>query len=207
MVKRLKKIFKVVINTILAVYLALLVVLVAPSIFGIRSYMVTSGSMEPVISVGSMVYVRPVDYMDISVNDVITFLIDQDTRVTHRVVDIDDAFQMFQTKGDNNDIPDASPVSYKNVMGKVILHIPYLGYLLSFLSNVYGKISAICFLFVLVVLSELASNWNKSADSSEEEKENTSDDEVESSDSENYLGDSTSDSVDGNSKNNLEVKE
>lgn len=176
-----KRVFGVIINTILAVYLALLVVLVAPNIVGIKNYMVTSGSMEPEIPVGSMVYVKHVNYTDISINDVITFLIDSDTRVTHRVVGIDDATQFFQTKGDNNDIPDASPVSYKNVIGKVILHLPYLGYVLSFLSDVYGKISAICFLFVLVVLSELSSKWVKNEDSiSEEDKNPVYDDSKES---------------------------
>ena len=163
MSSKVKKVFKVIINTALVLYIALLAVLVIPGVFGIKNFAVTSGSMEPTIPVGSVVYVKSVDYYGISNGDVITFMISKDAKVTHRVTAIDDYNKAFVTKGDNNDMEDASPVHYENVIGKVVFHAPYFGYVLNFLSNIYGKISAVCLLFVLFVLSEFFSS-KKSTD-------------------------------------------
>ena len=78
------------IGTLVAVALALLILL--PSLLGYERYVIESGSMEPALPVGSVVYSRPVDADDLAVGDIITFKpppeygIDQ--VVTHRVADI-----------------------------------------------------------------------------------------------------------------------
>jgi len=67
---------------------------------------------------------------DIEVGDVITFYINDNTVVTHRVVDKDDDTESFRTKGDANEIEDGGSVAYDKVVGKVVLNVPYLGYIL-----------------------------------------------------------------------------
>jgi signal peptidase len=46
---------------------------VVPSLFGYRTMIVTSGSMEPTVSVGDAAMVKPVDGSAVEIGDVITF--------------------------------------------------------------------------------------------------------------------------------------
>jgi signal peptidase len=94
---------------------------------------VTSDSMEPVLSVGDMIYVKGVAPADIQVGDVITFkppaTYIQGTLVTHRVVDIsyDSNEVYFKTKGDNNPSVDPWKVDSAEVIGVQKAMIPALG--------------------------------------------------------------------------------
>ena len=88
------------------VILALL--LAGPRLMGMQVFTVLSGSMEPVYHTGSLIYVRDVDPMEIQPGQVITFMLDEDTVATHRVVEvvpdeIDRSVLRFRTKGDAND--------------------------------------------------------------------------------------------------------
>ena len=78
------------IGTLVAVALALLILL--PSLLGFQRYVIESGSMEPTLPVGSVVYSKPVDADDLEVGDIISFKPPPeygiDKVVTHRVVDI-----------------------------------------------------------------------------------------------------------------------
>ena len=93
-----------------------------------------SGSMEPDFPVGAMIYVRPTNYKDLKVGDVISYVANSDkTVVTHRIVGIepdksDPETLRFRTQGDANASPDANLVHYKNVLGTPVLTLPYLGY-------------------------------------------------------------------------------
>lgn len=116
------------------------------------SLVVLSGSMEPSISVGSVVLVEevPSDRVDerIEKGDVITFSKSGGTTTTtHRVVEKHQAGDSirFITKGDANEDPDGEPVYRGDVVGEVMFSIPYIGYVISFSNTIYGW-------FVLVVL-------------------------------------------------------
>ena len=109
-------------------------------LMGLKLYCIQTGSMEPQYPVGSMIAVEHVDFESIDVDDVISFVISGDKIVTHRVVEVDRENQTFHTKGDNNNIDDASPVAYKNVIGRVRFKIPYFGWVVLFLDTRFGKI-------------------------------------------------------------------
>lgn len=85
-------------------------------------YSVLSGSMEPTYHTGSLIYVKDVDYTTIQPGQVITFMLDEDTVATHRVVEVvpddeDPSVLRYRTKGDANNVEDGSLVHYKNVLG------------------------------------------------------------------------------------------
>lgn len=106
-------------------------------------YTVLSGSMEPTYHVGSLLVVLPVDYKDIEIGDPITYALSSEVVVTHRVVGInsdenDSNALWFETQGDNNNTKDGSPVYYKNIIGKPIVSIPLLGYLITFMKSTIG---------------------------------------------------------------------
>lgn len=107
----------------------LAVLLPAAVIFGsaavrFRPYVVLSGSMEPALQVGSVVWVD-VRKTEAGIGDAVTFERDGRT-VTHRIVGKTE--KGYLTKGDANREADSSPVESGEVVGTVVFHLPYLGY-------------------------------------------------------------------------------
>lgn len=113
--------------------------------------------IEPTYHTGSLLYVKSVDPADLQVGDPITFMLNEDTVATHRIIEIlpdeeDSSVLRFRTQGDANDAPDGTPVHYKNVIGKPVFSVPYLGYFANFVQNPPGLYFAIGFAVVLVLL-------------------------------------------------------
>lgn len=121
-------------NLLVVLVAAIAVVLVGLKMMGYRSFTVLSGSMEPEYPVGAMLYVKPINYQELKVGDVISYVASDDkTVVTHRIVKIevdeaDATVWRFKTKGDANKTADAKLVHYKNVLGTPTIIIPYIGY-------------------------------------------------------------------------------
>lgn len=154
-------------STILVTAVVILALLLVGARFiGLNVYTVLSGSMEPTYHVGSLIYVKKVDTSTLKDGDVITFMLDEDTVATHRIVDVvpdeDDPSQLrFQTKGDANEDVDGSLVYYKNVIGTPVFTIPMLGYLASFIQSPPGTYAAIAvgaLIILLVFLPDLFSS-------------------------------------------------
>ena len=105
-------------------------------------YMIVSPSMEPNINVYDVVLDKKVNNINkLKVGDVITFksnsIISNGLVVTHRInkIENNNGEIYFITKGDNNQNPDSGKVNNENIYGKVIMKIPQLGRLTTFLSN------------------------------------------------------------------------
>lgn len=130
---------------------------------GLRVYTVLSGSMEPNYHVGALIYVKSVDPEELEAGDVITFMLDEDTIATHRIVEVvpdeeDASVLRFRTKGDANDAEDGGLVHCKNVIGTPIFTIPKLGYLANYIQHppgTYVAISVGAILLVLVFIPDL----------------------------------------------------
>ena len=131
--------------------------LIIPKLMGYDAYVVVSGSMEPAIPVGSIVYSHKTDPAQLNEGDVIVFTDPArgTTPITHRVVSNDRDRCIIITKGDANAREDADPVTYDNVMGKVGLHIPHLGFVASVFTSTLGKIAAALMLLESWLLSEI----------------------------------------------------
>ncbi|WP_168168831.1 signal peptidase I [Methanopyrus sp. SNP6] len=89
---------------------------------------VISESMYPYYNVGDVLLVVGVPYRDIKVGDVIVYrLPGKPIPIVHRV--IAKTPEGVITKGDNNPLPDPwCPIRPKEISGKVVLRIPYVGY-------------------------------------------------------------------------------
>lgn len=163
MSKLIVKIANWIATAAVAVVVILALLLVGVRLIGMQVFTVLSGSMEPTYHVGSLIYVKKVDPMQLQSGDVITFMLDEDTVATHRIVDVipdeeDPSVIRFQTKGDANDTVDGSLVHYKNVLGTPVFTIPRLGYLASYIQNppgTYVAISAGAVLLALVFLPDV----------------------------------------------------
>ncbi|WP_422485125.1 signal peptidase I [Gudongella sp. DL1XJH-153] len=112
-----------------------------PSLFGNRLYVVDSGSMEPALKANSLIVVNESTPDQIEMGDILTYYgAESRTRVTHRVVEIGPNNEYFITQGDANNTEDAMPVERENVIGIVVISIPYIGYAFRFLSSTQGII-------------------------------------------------------------------
>ena len=169
MSKSLKKVWKVVSSILVALVVILALLLVGARVAGLQVFTVLSGSMEPTYHTGSLIYVKKVDPYAIQEGQPITFMLDENTVATHRVVGIvpdeeDPTVIRFRTKGDANEAEDARLVHYKNVIGTPVFSIPYLGYATNYIQHppgMYVAISAGAILLLLVFLPDLFADDGK----------------------------------------------
>ena len=161
----MKKIWNVISTTVVVVVVFCAIFLMGSRLMGFRVFNVISGSMEPTYSVGDLIYVQKVNIEEIEVGDPITFVMNEDLVVaTHRVIEIDSENQHFYTKGDANDIEDAAPVHFNNVIGVPKFAIPKLGYVSDFIQNppgMYITVAVGALLIIAVFVPDLISKGKK----------------------------------------------
>ena len=161
--KAVKKIWDWISGILVTVVVLLAIALVGVRVVGLQPYVVLSGSMEPTYHVGSLIYVKAVDYKELTVGDPITYMVSQDTVVTHRIIEVlvdeeDPNTIRYFTQGDANDVPDGSSVHYKNIIGKPVFSIPKQGSLSNYIQNppgTYVSIAAGALLILLVFLPDI----------------------------------------------------
>lgn len=142
---------------VIIVFAAIAAVLVLPPLLGCRNMAVVSGSMEPGIPVGSIVVVKEADPAKLKVGDVISYRMSGDTMVTHRIAAIDTQSGQVTTKGDANEVEDANPVAFSEIVGRKVFHVPYLGYLSIYIKTPLGIVGVCGVLIVLILLNFLPS--------------------------------------------------
>ncbi len=138
-----------------ALSIVVMTVLVNHSLVGgYRSFVVQSGSMEPAIMTGDIIVVHAQEQYQ--KRDVITF---RDARriVTHRIQTTIEKGQSlsYVTKGDANRTQDDGVAKRNDVLGKVVLVVPKLGYLVHFAQSPTGFIVLIVVPLFLLVLDGL----------------------------------------------------
>lgn len=159
MARRIISIFE---NIVIALVALLLVAFIVLKATGFQFFVVMSGSMEPILPVGSVVLVQPTPYDDIQVGDDISFVVGEERiTVTHRVIEKDENSNTLTTKGVANNISD-DPIPASAVIGKVIFDIPLVGRLLYFLSSLQGKIVAGIVVVAWVIITMLIKQLEKS---------------------------------------------
>ena len=107
--------------------LTLVVMSVLPRITPYDVLVVRGGSMEPTIPLGSVVIVDRADRAP-RVGAVATFTDPGGELVTHRIVALDGA--NITTKGDANQVPDITVRARSEVVGTVVIGVPFLGFVL-----------------------------------------------------------------------------
>lgn len=133
------------------------------------AFVVQSGSMEPAIQTGSVVFVEKYPPEQVKVGDIITFSKGRGAvTTTHRVIEKHQAGESlrFITQGDANEDPDADPVYRSEFVGKVmeprlpligevIFSIPLIGYVVAFGQTRMGWLVMVMIPTSLLIFSEL----------------------------------------------------
>lgn len=138
---------------------------------GISAANVLTSSMEDVYPRGSLIITKTVDPSELEIGDDITFMVSEDTSITHRIIKVSkdpvSGDYMFTTKGTNNQKADEDPVSQANVVGKVIFSSKFLGDTANFIKSNWPIL-----IFVLIVIIALISflKWNAKKGYSDEQK-------------------------------------
>ena len=140
----------------------ILIIILLSSIFiflsskmGATNFLVVlSESMSPTINMGDLIVTTPADGDDIGIGDVVAFKNgNKNIPITHRVVNITE--EGFITKGDANEDPDIQIRTGREVEGKVIFWIPFLGYLVHYVRSPLGFAILILIPGILLILGEV----------------------------------------------------
>ena len=119
-----------------------------PDFMGYKPFIVLSGSMEPEILAGDLIVTKEIAPEDVQVGDVISFCVDQDVVVSHRVTEIEtEGGLSFLTKGDANIGMDATEVLPEDLEGVYLWRFGGMGEFALFLQTPVGML-----LFVVVPL-------------------------------------------------------
>ena len=118
---------------------------------GMRMYVVLTGSMHPSLPAGSLIITSPKQtYVP---GDIISFTNPRSRAiVTHRIVSV--TKDTYTTKGDRNASRDFEPVHISEIVGRVMVVIPYVGHLVSFIKTPLGFVVCLIIPGVFVVVSE-----------------------------------------------------
>lgn len=135
---------------------------ISADFLGFSVAVVSSGSMEPEISVDDMIIIKK--QKDYQKGDIITFERDG-SLITHRI--IEKAENSYMTKGDANNAPDTKEVDFDDVVGKTVFVIPEAGRVIYYLRTPLGMAFIV---FVGLLLLELPVLFNKKKEGMENGK-------------------------------------
>jgi len=147
---------------------------------GFNFFAVTSGSMQPKIPTGSLIYAGKYKLEDLKQGDVITYQktnpdSKQSSVVTHRIFSIDKKEEKqqtndngkksekititytFKTKGDANSKPDEYTVIPGEIIGLYKWHLPVLGYVSIFAQQPLGFMLLVILPATILIVWEIAS--------------------------------------------------
>lgn len=156
-----------------------------------ESYIVNSGSMEPAIQTGDVIFVYDTNPRTLEEGQIIAYNVDGDRHdvTTHRVHEVveQEGQLAYTTKGDANEEPDQYQVRPGDVIGYVpqkygtTARIPMFGHVLLFAQTKTGIITLVFVPAGLLVLTELWSLYRAATSTSGEstdESESSTDEQL-----------------------------
>lgn len=143
MIVILKNILIKIIYILIIIYLMIFI----PCIWGYKPLVIVSGSMEPILKVGGILYYKKQDINNFNKDDILVYTAG-DHIISHRIVDKTN--DGFITKGDNNKSIDTVTVDDSRVIGRgTNWSIPYLGYYADFIYT--HKYLLIIFVILIII--------------------------------------------------------
>lgn len=145
-----------------------------PDFFGIKTYVIISGSMMPEFQIGDIVIIKSVPVEELKKGDVISFRKGQIV-ITHRISEVltEKGIKKFKTKGDNNNTEDTGTIEVQEIEGKVIGKISTVGKIAIALKNKNVIISIVIFYYIFLLKSESLQKRRKIRRLKREEYENS----------------------------------
>lgn len=128
------------------------------SLFGFRAYVCMSDSMKATdFAAGDVVVVKEVEPSTLVKGDIIAYVssdaASQGKTITHKIRNIKSLYgaePTFVTYGTTTGMNDKEDVTYSQVVGKYVFHIPFLGNIFIFLQTILGY--TLCVFLPLMIL-------------------------------------------------------
>lgn len=118
-----------------------------PTVFGWGSAVVLSGSMEPELPVGALLFIH--SEKSYEAGDIVTYEDADGSLVTHRLVSLEEGVAI--TKGDANNTNDA-PFPASKILGKVRAVLPGVGNAIAWLRSPLGICTIALIGAILIIL-------------------------------------------------------
>lgn len=146
----IKKIF----FSTLYIFLLLYLIIFIPIIWGYKPLVIISGSMEPTLKVGGILYYKEIDKSEYKVNDIVVFKSNK-YLISHRIVE--KTHNGFITKGDANKNIDSNKVLFNKALGiGTNWSIPYIGYYADF---IYKNKWILLLVLIIITINSKSSNY------------------------------------------------
>lgn len=160
MLGRIKNCIFKIIYILVILYLLIFI----PTLWGDKPLVVISGSMEPTLNVGGILYYHDKDYTDFQKDDVIVYQL-EDHIISHRVFDITE--NGIITKGDANNTYDNLLIKESQVLGEgTNWCIPLIGYYADFIYNH----KYLLFISLLAIVIDMISDKKKEGKCNEKDE-------------------------------------
>ena len=136
------------------------------TVFGYSVFTVLTGSMRSEIPEGSLIITKYTDPNQIQVGDDITYLREDLSTVTHRVVEIYENYNNsgvrgFRTKGIDNPMVDTFIIHPNNILGVVVFHVAGVGAFLVYVQQNPLLIVLIGIILIALVYTIRYICWNR----------------------------------------------
>ena len=126
-----------------------------PQTAGCTPRVVISGSMEPAVPVGSIVYTnRWIKQENIKEGDIIAYGLSGGVSVLHRVVETNKKSRKMCKNGEGNEVRGTGALSDEQNIGKIIFSLPYVGYLISVFKRRSIWLGTIAVGILLIILQQ-----------------------------------------------------
>ena len=122
MLNKIKEILIRILYILILIYLIIFI----PIFWGYKPLVVISGSKEPILKVGGILYYENYNINEFKEGDILVYKTKKHI-ISHRILKINN--NNFITKGDANEKVDRKSVNYNQILGKgTNFSIPYIGY-------------------------------------------------------------------------------
>lgn len=129
---------------------------------GYQTFTILSGSMDPAIATGDLVFDKRISAEDARVGDVITFR-EPGTRrlITHRLMHkrVGGGVAHMRTKGDANNAPERWNIPADGEVGRVAFRVPKAGYASAYVSERDMRLLLVVVPALLLGILELVRIW------------------------------------------------
>ncbi len=150
---------------------------------------VESESMLPTLEVGHLLVLQARAPEQIQVGDIIVFDASYHNKpIVHRIVEIENVTieienvttseLHYYTEGDNNDLRDPGYRVHEDIIGVVVLAVPYVGHVTLFLHEPYGFAIVVVLFLALLILPEFFMKDEEEDEDTEIYEQNTTEQET-----------------------------
>ncbi len=156
----MSKFLKFIVHFIVICTILCVVALAAPPFFGVTTVIRDDSTQRSNLSMGSVTYAVPVKTEEASIGMPI-LVNDEDSVFRYNIASLDLSNQMGTVVDPRDAASEPIYVAVKNYVPKIVITVPYLGYLLVATESIEGLIVlglAVLFLIILYVIAEL---WKK----------------------------------------------